>query len=130
MLFCLFPLVQRPSVLQVFFPYSGFSHPCIDCEVRGESTFAKGVSSLGEDMTLGESLFPVLTLQNDKVSLNRPKCLAHNKKILLDPVGEQPHSCPGAKLILFLQGDLTIHSLFTFGQTLLQHKKGFITFYY
>lgn len=43
--------LNNPSAPQDFVPYGGFSHPWNSCEIKGESMFAKGVSSvaLGED---------------------------------------------------------------------------------
>lgn len=102
---------KSPSVPQVFFPYSGFSHPWVSYEIKGESMFAKGVSSLAlaEDVAL-ESPSSLCWCCGMTKYLNWSKCLAPNKKIQLDPLGEQRYSFPVAKRILFLREELTIHS--------------------
>jgi len=52
----------------------------------------------------------VLALWNEKISLYQSRCLSHHRKVLLDPLGEQTCYFPVAKLILFLQEELMIHS--------------------
>lgn len=103
---------KSPSVPQVFFPYSVFSHTWISWEIKGESTFAKQVSSLalGEDMAL-ESLSSLSWhCGMTKYLWIGPNIWHITKKVLLDPLGEQPHSFPVAKWILFLREELTVHS--------------------